>query len=538
MMDKKKTLLMLANALLLPVTLMLFIYNQNARYISLAQTAIATLFLVAFTAGVFVLLRKMYHSDYTAFSGCLVAVVLIFLYNNIYYKYLFVSQNAHAALLAIPAVVYIVTYLANKLFKKKKLEDLPAFVAIVLCVVLVINLFNFGKTVVNSKADLSEYEYKTSFITDAGLPEPNVYWILTDGLLGFDAMEKYFGDRQDAAAARLESMGFAINKGAMFESGHSTRIAIPQLMCPDYCDKYLKDVLADHDAAMNLNNSSDAEMFNARYNNETINAFTAKGYTTISMSVDEDIFFPVTDYFYYIATHYTSDNDYAELPYYVKTSATQDASYLESRFYAMHLGDVFLGGIPDIIFDLLNKKNIARYQLTADPDKVKDIVPTTLNADKYSVLINSIYDSLNLKEINGPKFSVIHTFMSHFPICFDEDGNMVKNVNNIMSYPGHHAFAVKTLINIVDMIITADPDAVIVLQSDHGLHGQSEENISKAFSDPDAALDIWNNVFSAIRVPEKYKNGSEHYAASNPLNLSRYLVNSYVGKNYTYITDE
>jgi hypothetical protein len=534
----KKIPLMLVNALLLPVTLMLFIYNQNARYLSLTQVAITTVCLIIFTVGVFLLLKKLYHSDHTAFVGCLVAVVLIFLYNNIYYKYLFISLNGHLALLAIPAIAYIVAYLLNLLFKKKEFRDLPSFVAIALSVVLVINLFNFGKNIFNSKDALAEYEYKTSFITDDALPAPNVYWVLCDGLLGFDAMERYFGDRQDAVTAQFESRGFAINKGAAFESGHSTRIAIPQLMCPDYCDKYLQNVLADHDAAMKLNNSSDAEMFNARYHNETINAFAAKGYTTISMSIDEDIFFPVTDYFYYVAAHYTSDREYAELPYFIKTSKTQDAAYLESRFFAMHLGDVFLGGIPDNVFNFLSKRNITRYPLTADFDNVKSIVPTTLYADKYAVLINSIYDSLHLEEINEPKFSIIHAFMPHFPLCFDENGNMVKNVNNIMAYPGHHAFAIKTLINIIDMIITADPDAVIVLQSDHGLHGQSRENITKAFAAPDAVLDIWNSVFSAIRVPDEYRTGSEHYATSSPLNLSRYLVNSYVGKNYAYIADE
>lgn len=40
---------------------------------------------------------------------------------------------------------------------------------------------------------------------------------------------------------------------------------------------------------------------------------------------------------------------------------------------------------------------------------------------------------------------------------------------------------------------------------------------------------------SAIRVPEKYQTGEEHYAMENPLNISRYLVNSFVGRNYEYL---
>ena len=35
-------------------------------------------------------------------------------------------------------------------------------------------------------------------------------------------------------------------------------------------------------------------------------------------------------------------------------------------------------------------------------------------------------------------------------------------------------------------------------------------------------------------IPDKYKNGDEIYL-NNPLNISRYIVNNYVGKNYEYI---
>jgi hypothetical protein len=76
--------------------------------------------------------------------------------------------------------------------------------------------------------------------------------------------------------------------------------------------------------------------------------------------------------------------------------------------------------------------------------------------------------------------------------------------------------------------------AVIVLQGDHGLHGNSEAEITDTFG-KDAVAPIWNQVMSALRVPEKYQNGDETYALENPLNMSRYLVNAFVGRNYRYI---
>jgi hypothetical protein len=86
----------------------------------------------------------------------------------------------------------------------------------------------------------------------------------------------------------------------------------------------------------------------------------------------------------------------------------------------------------------------------------------------------------------------------------------------------------------IDEILERDPDAVIVLQGDHGLHGNSEAEITDTFG-KDAVAPIWNQVMSALRVPEKYQNGDETYALENPLNMSRYLVNAFVGRNYRYI---
>ncbi len=536
MLKNKKMLLMLINSVLFPVTLMLFLYNQNAKYLSLLQVAVIMIILAAVAAGIFAIFRALYRSEQTAFFACLVMIGLVFLYNNIYYKYLFVKVHGHIAILAIPAIAYVAAYLFNRLLNKKKFEDLPEFVSVVLAVVLLINLINFGKFTFVGKGLPGEYEYKTSFVSDTGLPAPNVYFILCDGMLGFDAMEKYFDSPQDELTAELEERGFGINKSAMLEAGHSTRIAIPELMCPEYSDRYMKDVLSNHEKAIELNDSSDAEMFNARYHNETINAFKSKGYSTISMSLNEDVFFPTTDFFYYIAAHYMMDSDFVGLPYYIEKSDNEDSSYYENRFYTQHLGDVFLGGLPEIIFDKLNENNIVRHRLSEKPAETSKNLPGNTYAQKYSALIDSLYDSLYSGEAENPKFTLLHTFMAHFPICFNEKGDLIAKQNYITSYPGHHTFAVKVMMELIDMILEADPDAVIVLQADHGLHGQSKEQITEAFGNG-AEIDIWNNVFSAVRVPDKVKNGDEHYAEENPLNISRYLVNSYVGENYAYVTD-
>ena len=88
----------------------------------------------------------------------------------------------------------------------------------------------------------------------------------------------------------------------------------------------------------------------------------------------------------------------------------------------------------------------------------------------------------------------------------------------------------------IDLILEADPDAVIVLQADHGLHMYTAEQIERVLG-AGSATNIWNSVFSAIRVPAQYQTSDEQYALANPLNISRYIVNRFVGENYSYLTD-
>ncbi|MBQ4419010.1 MAG: hypothetical protein II870_05175, partial [Synergistaceae bacterium] len=108
------------------------------------------------------------------------------------------------------------------------------------------------------------------------------------------------------------------------------------------------------------------------------------------------------------------------------------------------------------------------------------------------------------------------------------------------NYHAQHVWSGKVLINMIDLILAKDPDAVIIIQSDHGLHGNNEQEFKAAFPDKfnsNTAKELWNSTMSAIRVPDKFKTGEEHYALNNPLNITRYLVNNFVGaNNYEYLS--
>lgn len=537
-MTKRERNLFLLSTLMLPIVPMLYLYNNNYQYLSLAQIGIVIIVLLILMIGLYALCNLRFKSEFTSFVFVLVNVILIFAYNRIYNEIHNKIRNPYFLLLAIPLVSYLFILILNKLLRKASVEKLPHFIFFTLSIMLIINIFPIVTRIIFETRNTHTIEYKEDFVVDDELPSPNVYWILCDGLLGFEAMGNYFNDSQEELISTLSSLGFEINKSAMLESGHKTRVAVPALMCPEFYDKYLVNFLSNHETAMDFCESNDNVLSEARFNNEFITAFDESGYTTITMSLDEDVFFPTTDYYYYLAAHYTSNAEYEKLPYYVEKSDISNIDYFENRFFASQLGNLFLGGIPTLVFDNYCSDELLKHPLTTSFHGASDILLNSEIGNKYSALINSTYDALYSEEINEPKLVIIHDFMAHYPFMLDENGNLNDNFSSKESYLGHHTYATKVLVSVIDMILNADPDAVIVLQSDHGLHGYTAEDIVNIFGTYDASLEIWNNVFSCVRVPEKYKNGEEKYMMVTPLNISRYLVNNFVGENYSYIEME
>lgn len=526
----QKRILLLDTALLAFIPL-LFLFQRNAAYLSFAQVLITCAALALVTIVLFFLCRAILRSNTAAFFSCLFFIILIFAANGIY-SFFWPNIGNIVFLMPFP-LSYAAGYLYIKIVPKKELEKLPVLACVGLMAMLLMNVFPIiTRTAHSEPIEVAEYEAKV----DSATPSPNVYWFLCDGMLGFDAMEQYFGDSQEELTQELTDRGFAINKSAAFESGHWTRIAIPALMCPHYYDEYLQEALSDHENAVAMREQPNLQLDDARVNNETILSFREKGYTTATISISGPYFYQTTNFYYYIDARFKTPRDYESVPRLVENLNPEDTEFSESRLYAYQLGEVFLGGIPGKIYDyFFSKDNLAEEELKTDFDGTSDVLLGSDGGKINYALVESLYDAIHSPDISAPKFVIVHDFLAHYPFDLDENGNKVTDDKSIWSYPGQHTYAGKVLVNLIDMVLEADPNAVIVLQADHGLHEMTLDQITQAFG-ADAALDIWNSVFSAIRVPEQYLNGDEHYALSNPLNLSRYLINSFVGLNDSYLT--
>jgi hypothetical protein len=142
-------------------------------------------------------------------------------------------------------------------------------------------------------------------------------------------------------------------------------------------------------------------------------------------------------------------------------------------------------------------------------------------------------------EING----VIYKARIGNIYVLDENGNIYQEpledpYDPLLYYP-QHIYAVRQMLAQVDTIIAFDPNAVIVIQGDHGIHliGQdgdfdSDYMYAKGYSLEDQ-LNLNLQVISAVRIPPQYGELTEPL---DPLDITRYLVNHFVGNgNYEYL---
>ncbi|MDO4566804.1 MAG: hypothetical protein Q4B42_05680, partial [Oscillospiraceae bacterium] len=416
-----------------------------------------------------------------------------------------------------------------------------------------------------------DFEIQTEYTVTNTSEEnkPNIYWFHCDGMLGFSSMEQYFGDDQQEFAEALEQRGFIINKDAYFEAAHRTKVALPSLMCPYAYDSYLAERLSTHELAMwNLEFSQSFRDSCAqfRYNLELFNTFESNAYTSILIN-------GVFPYFYYTADElYVGSKALETERFLVKEDVKSwtleefNKAFAQPRPLAT---EEFLFSISSplgtlfeyIRFEVMDTSPVALYDNIVESADLfypsddlisellegqDDVAPGDQNA---GCVIPGLCNSLMSGD--SPRISIIAFNMNHFPFILDEYGNIVVedakrsdfdstaiDYRIVQNYAPQHRYAAKVLVNLIDFILEEDPNAVIVLQGDHGLHENTIEDFKEAFGEDfgeEDTLNMWNNVMSAVRVPEQYQNGDEEHLLTTPLNITRYLVNNFVGENYEYL---
>ncbi len=523
---------------MMPLIPLAYLYARNADYLSAGQVAAVGGAMVLVSLIGYGLFRAVFRARFAALMGCLTGWVFFFAMRGASNLPVFQLDRVgfDGFLLRYGALALVGTLIVPLITRRLRGGQLYPILLIFFSVLLAYNGFIAVKTGVSMEFHAMAADkvvYKTRFEAAQNAPSPNVYWIHCDAMLGFDAFETYFGDDQAEFAQGLAERGFSINRGAMLEAFHQTRYAVPALMCPSFYDSLLQPVLKDHETAMAQAPllSLDA-LDTARLKNETRLAFEQKGYLSQTFGSISIYYPPVSDRVY--STGDTS-------AFLLET----DERFKEKYLSVLEAGELttLMTGMPNGTYLNLVMKLSARGLLPFEMKRSAlqhDLTDGEIAAlsggkklqRKTDMMLGAINDSTYADQ---PTFDIVFYLGAHSPFVLDENGDPNPGDHYaVASYAPQHRYAADMLIIMIDEILERDPDAVIVLQADHGLHQNTAAEITQAFGE-DAVEPLWNQVLSALRVPEKYQTGEERHALENPLNMSRYLVNTFVGKNYDYV---
>lgn len=398
---------------------------------------------------------------------------------------------------------------------------------------------NLTSMIIKNKGYDSEIEIKV----DEDTEEPNIYYIHCDGMMSFDGIEEYFDYDNKYLKSYLKD--YYMNSDATLVAGHRTQRALVALFNPEYYDKFFNDYLNQlEDTYLGKKKQTDYfvdyyELEKKRFNNELFQAFQKKGYTTVGIGEYNAYTSLDVNYFYDFFNSYRDDR-YLDVDNSQLRLISNESNELSRKLYVRFsnnkkilkrtiFSDLLVGYIPLDYEEIdYNGIDVSGY---LNINKV-------YKSDNYWIpkaIIKGLDDSM---KIDNNRLTFIDFNMNHDPYLFTKDGTVV-NVDdawNVDNYLGNYIYAGYILTDILKYIRSNDSDAIIILQADHGLHTVDNETMIEYFEvDIEEIQKIRNSVMSAIYIPKKYLNGDEDYL-DNPLNISRYLVNNFVGNNYEYIS--
>ncbi len=441
------------------------------------------------------------------FLMLLTILVLFFIPGSIIYKIIVI-------ILTIISIIY-----------KKPNNNVLAIFEIICIIISFMAIFLLGyNTVVaiyhgiSYASRNSHYKENYNVKVNDNTKNPNIYWVHMDGMASLDFINKYYKRDLSDYRNNLEDKDFYVNSDTSFNGGYHTILALNALFNPMYYDNFLKDYLAEYEKCVKnkciTKNSVDfKDTTEIRFNNELFQGLKKKNYTTISIALFDQYTSMDADYIY--------DLNGQKIGYF-KNNNSQDDLYnyvLKVRGQRFnHLVDNYLA--EKKIKPVFSNKD---YPLLSSTDSLQ-----------IKSIMKSLEDSYSIED--NPKFYFIDNIILHLNWNFDENGKLIREFNDDLDdYDKTYIYALKLMVEMISYIQNKDNNAIIIIQGDHGIHAVDDKTMKSYYNvDSNELLNIRNSTFSAIYIPEEYKNGDEIYL-NNPLNISRYIINNYVGNNYDYI---
>ncbi len=515
-----------------------FFKYYNVNFVDIIRLPIQEIAIVSFiffiiTNIIYIVIKNILKDNYKTY---LIMCFIIFFYNIKFTLITFIAFT----------IFLMIFILELKYLFKFKLNKVAIIMSSIIISVFTYNFLITSYNVTSYILKNTSYENDINIKVNEELIAPNIYYIHCDGMMNFKEIEKYFGYNNQYLKQYLTNESFIINEDAKLISGYRTQRALVALFNPNYYDNFFNDYLIDLEN-YNLEKQASTkkivdyyELEEKRLKNELFLFLKAKDYTTIDIgeyngftSLDADYYY---DFYNYNSNYKISEKD--DNFRLITNNIDNNYRKLYTRF--------------------IHSKDILSYTFLAN--LITDITPIKSTNINYQNIDTSNYPHINyaykqnnywipqaiLKglekttEIDNHHFTFIDFNVNHSPFLFDASGNLnnKKDWYYLNNYIGNYIYSNYLLTDIINYIKDNDPNAIIFLQGDHGIHDAKTQDMKQYFNlDIEEIQTIRNSTISAYYIPKELSTGDEVYL-NNPLNISRYIINNYISKNnYQYLSN-
>ena len=505
---------------LMPSILLFDLYNRNHTQNHIVFSHVLILAGILAIGGIllFIVFKLLSKSEEGALLLALFSWLGFWLYEPLLrvirrvFSLLFVPSRVFAILLLL-ALILLISVLRKYQLPFYKIRPAFNLLAICLIVFFIINLIpgaNHEITLVRERERLARMgieevingEYtnlpfytKQNFEIDFNLPSPDIYWFHMDNVLSLESIEQFWDLSYSHYREKLGERGFFIYEDATVTGGN-TAYAWGALLSPAFYDSFLGERLAKIDSELNVGS--------------TRMGFLHNELAQVGLDIYEDIH-PNLELFraFFEREYELCINGvlYCELPISFE-------HFTDNRYYHTSIWREFQrSALPNLLSLTTPLPMIVYGGVEEDFEAIRHIRGIEPVARFTFYLIYDAHMSMSVQ----------------YRVTEPIEG--IPNYKRIDLYPFlGFEIAMGRALDRIDEILESNPDAVIILQSDHGFHAPAVQEflLEEGYSEA-KIVELMHSVFSAVRIPERYGGLIEPIA---PLNISRELVNRFVGHNY------
>ncbi|MCL2627416.1 MAG: hypothetical protein FWD44_01790 [Oscillospiraceae bacterium] len=486
----------LSAVILMPSILLFYLYNNNRVQNHLIFYQVIILAGIFAIAGLILYLLFIFiaKGEEAALLLSLCFWICFWFFRDLYgYMSIYVTTMSATLLLIIICVVlfFIAIVFRNYEPSFMKVKSIFQALSVSLILLFVFNFIpglSFNITLYRAKADsdLLSYSIKQDFIISNRLPQPDIYWIHVDGMMSMDTVERFWGESQEYLRDELSRKGFVVYANAELNGGY-TNAALAAILSPTLYDSFLSDAINRHDTLFRHDRT------------EKITEELAQ----VGLEYYEDI----APYFELLVALATKGYDMSAYPNPLYINELMEITY-EANEYIFDRWHVSLfGDLPKLL------------TLTT---------PLNIIPKPKSVLLEEQKQEDDSQET--PCFFWHYILQAHILHWQNDTELLEENIRAIHLYPVAYERAAQEMLHFIDEVLLINPNAVIILQGDHGFHhNDTQQFLLDQGHSLDQVLELIHSVFSAVRIPAAYGGVDEPIA---PLNIARVLVNRFVGQNY------